>query len=584
MADVSMLPDRPVHTSTTATAIWSGGASRYYNRNVFGFHPVQINDTHQLTLHLAAGAAINGLPDHSGQVFLDSSYQQVGRVDKLAGGDPVDFHAFNVLPDGERALVMYNAWATGKATYPGGDGKERPILNAGFEEMDLKTGKAVYSWNAYEAGLELDESYDLKNRDGVWDGYWDYIHMNAVDKDSVGDYYVSARHTHTIYKVSWLDKRIIWRLGGQKSSFSMSDDFRFHWQHDVRVYSVNTTHTILSIFDNASEDQGRNPEIPELPSSAKVILLDTVNIAATLLRNYTRPDFGHSRKLGNIQAIGGDGDIMASTLFVNWAQQGYITEYDAFGRRVLEAKFVSERMSSYRAYKFPWIGKPTEKPRCTILPTTISASLETQETASAFYVSWNGATEVDSWAFYGGDKNETESFQRVGGVKKAGFETSWMMPGVVKYGFAQALDRHGNVLADGRSEVVSILPERDGVYESLSAVPYGLDLDAAVIKGGLLSEVAAQRTCDSVSTAESKKTGIVRPTVWVNLARGFVYAFALFGFYSLALTLRPLAASRWRKGYRPLLPVSPTSDEEHLLDATGRYNSTFHDLVDRRIA
>jgi len=549
--------------------VWSG-ASRYYNRDVFAFHPVKINETHQLTFHLASGhgGVEHGLPDHSAQIFMGSNYQEVGRINTIAEDSPVDFHAFKVLPGGERALVNYEFWDAGNATYPGGDGKERAILNAGFEDIDLSTGKAAYTWDAYKAGVELSESYDVMGRD-EHDGYWDYIHLNSLDKDSDDDYYVSARHTSTIYKVSWLDKRIIWRLGGHNSSFSMSDGVRFNWQHHVRVRSHNATHTILSIFDNASEDQGRNPDIPEAPSSAKVIRLDIINMSATLLRNHTRPDSGHSRKLGNVQQIGED--IMTSTLFVDWAQQGYISEYDGEGRMVLEAKFVSDRMSSYRAYKFPWVGKPTEKPRCKILPTAISSN--EHKVASAFYVSWNGATEVVAWVFYGSD-DEAGPFDKLGSVRKIKFETSWITPGIVKYGYAQALDRDGNELA--KSAIVTILPNASGTFKALSQLPFDLDAVAEQFEG----------TAQEQSSTPAKEDDSSFQSILVSLALVVVYAFAIFGLYSLGMKLKPLA-SRWRTGYQPL-PVFKFS-EEHLEDSRGFRSfaasgtqSAFMDLVDRR--
>ncbi|KAK5124826.1 hypothetical protein LTR85_001539 [Meristemomyces frigidus] len=551
--------------------VWSG-ASRYYNRDVFAFHPVHINATHQLTFHLAAGEATDGLPGHSAQVFLDSSYEQVGRVDANARGDPIDFHVFNVLPGGQRALVNYDFWAEGKATYPGGDGQERPILNAGFEETDLQTGEAVYAWDAYEAGVELAESYDALNRDlvaGIGD-YWDYIHLNSLDKDSDGDYYVSARHTSTVYKVSWLDKRIIWRLGGHNSSFSMADGVGFHWQHHVRVRAHNATHTMLSIFDNASEDQSRNPAIAESPSVAKVILLDTVYMTATLLRNHTRPDRGYSRKLGSVQQIGYD--VASSSLFVDWAQQGYISEYDSDDRLVLEAKFVSDRMSSYRAFKLPWVGKPTSKPQCKILSTAFSDSVDSSQLASTFYISWNGATEVATWTFYRSESSSGPP-EKLGTVVKTGFETSWVTPGVVLDGYPEAHDREGNLL--GVSDTASLLPFANGVFQQLSQTPS--TLSTSIGAGPLFKQPAEG---ESKSGGEKPVLSRWSQKLTISVAFGAIYALAVFGLYALVQRLAPLS-SRWRKGYK-LLPVSPASEhEDHLLETSGRQSATFG-LVDRR--
>jgi hypothetical protein len=74
--------------------------------------------------------------------------------------------------------------------------------------------------------------------------------MNSVDKDANGDYMISARHTDCIYKISGTDGRIIWRLGGDDSSFVL-EGFNFSKQHDARFVEQNATTTVISFLDNA---------------------------------------------------------------------------------------------------------------------------------------------------------------------------------------------------------------------------------------------------------------------------------------------------------------------------------------------
>ncbi|KAF7122816.1 hypothetical protein CNMCM5793_000926 [Aspergillus hiratsukae] len=73
---------------------------------------------------------------------------------------------------------------------------------------------------------------------------WDYVHVNAVDKNAAGDYILSARFTNTIYLVSGQDGHIIWRLGGKFSDFVQ--DFTFSKQHHVQFVETNETHTTIS--------------------------------------------------------------------------------------------------------------------------------------------------------------------------------------------------------------------------------------------------------------------------------------------------------------------------------------------------
>ena len=525
--------------------VWSG-ASKYFNRNVFNFMPVQVNDTHKLSFHLAGSSKDDGLAKESSQIFMDDHYEETGRIQEAARGGPVDFHAFKVLLGGERAIVSMEWWDDGNLTTSEGR-KERPILNAGFEEIELKDPyTATFQWDAYQAGLGLDECYDEHGK-AQKEGYWDYIHLNSVDKDDDGNYYVSARHTSTIYKISGSDKRIIWRLGGKKSDFEMADETRFWWQHHVRVRGLNATHTILSVFDNASEDQGRNASVPESASHAKIILLDTVNMKASLLRNFERPDKGSSRKLGDVQQLD-KGDILESRIFVDWAEQGHVSEYDAGGQMTMEARFVSPRMSSYRAYKFPWTGRPTEKPRCKILP--MPMAMESHEISSAFFISWNGATEVQHWEFYGAE-DIGGKFRALGTSRKDGFETSFIVPGVVQHGFARAIGRDGEEL--GRSETVSLVPEDDGAFKHLSEVP------------DRLRSMLEKNTDSAASTDESESLSVL--SILQYIAFFVIFAFAVVGLHTSGKVIWSMTRHR-RSGYSSL----PLADrrESQLMEATGR--------------
>lgn len=67
---------------------------------------------------------------------------------------------------------------------------------------------------------------------------------------------------------------------------------------------------------------------------------------------------------------------------------------------------------SYRAFRQTWIGCPSTPP-------VVVAKIEGGETA--VYMSWNGATEYDSWKVYGGDS--AGNLTLLATVPKNGFET-----------------------------------------------------------------------------------------------------------------------------------------------------------------
>lgn len=353
------------------------------------------------------------------------------------------------------------------------------------------------------------------------------MHCNAVDKDAQGDYYLSCRHTSTIYMISGVDGQIIWRLGGFRPDFEMAEGTHFQYQHHVRVRERNATHTLLTVFDNHAIEASTNPLAVFGQSSAKFLLLDTTRMTASLLRHFPRPDGKSSPKLGSVQVLGED--AATAPIFVDWALQGYISEYDSSNRLLFEAKFESNRMSSYRAYKYSFIGRPTELPRCKIMP--IAIGQEGRNTASTFYVSWNGATEVAQWAFYGAG-DEHGPFEKLATVNRTGFETSFSASGFIPYGYAEAIDGSGTAL--NRSTTVATAPSSNGASISIDANPYGADFTA----GG--AEFANEQAEDSDSWRG-----------WQLLYEMALYVLALVGLYAGAKRLAP-ALSRWHRGYQPL--------------------------------
>ena len=131
---------------------------------------------------------------------------------------------------------------------------------------------------------------------------------------------------------------------------------------------------------------------------------------------------------GNVQELPGGDD------FVGWGQQPYFSEFNSQGEAVFDARFVGNN-SSYRAYRFPWIGTPTTLPAVTASTTAASTNV---------YVSWNGATKVSSWRVLAGASSD--ALQAIVTAAKQGFESQLTIP-AQPYVQVQALDSAGAVLA-----------------------------------------------------------------------------------------------------------------------------------------
>lgn len=263
-------------------------------------------------------------------------------------------------------------------------------------------------------------------------------HANSIDKTASGDYLLSARDTSTIYLISGVDGRILWRLGGKYSNFTMQETL-FSNQHDARVQSENSTTMIVTLLDNAvsMEDMHKNSSTT---SSALVLALDKTSWTATTLYRYPRPDGRFTRIRGNFQSLPGGSSL------AHWSDNNYFSEYDAQGRMVLEAQLQSRRFESYRTYKFNWTClSPAEEPAIK----AIAYGTDPKRATTAMYVSWNGATEVAAWRFYNvADGSE----QVIAKAERTKFETVAMVDGHIKRVRARAFDAYGNEL--GASMVV----------------------------------------------------------------------------------------------------------------------------------
>lgn len=265
-----------------------------------------------------------------------------------------------------------------------------------------------------------------------------------MEKDAAGDYVISARYTSTIYKISGRDGSILWRLGGKLSSFKL-EDFNFTSQHDARVLDVNSTTTILSLFNNAASEIGRSANT----SSGIIIALYTEPTAmfARLLQQWNRPDGGLTTARGNLQSLEN------GNAFTCWSEQAYVSEHTQDGDCVLEARLAVPDVASYRAYKFNYTGRPTERPALRSLLYAHSSS-----TIAVHHVSWNGATEVASWRFSGGKSRDTASQYALGSVGKGGFETVFVSNGPLAFVQAAAFDVDGNFLgASAIQEVETVV-------------------------------------------------------------------------------------------------------------------------------
>ena len=346
-------------------------------------------------------------------VIFDHSYRQIARV-RAGNGYQGDLHEFLITPEDTALLTAYAPTRTDLSAV--GGSRHGAVWDGIAQEVDIQTGKVIFEWHSLEH-VGVDESYVVAPQDP--DYPYDYFHINSIDLDHDGNLLVSARNTWGVYKIDRKTGEVLWRLGGRRSDFEMGPGTRTAFQHDARRLEDGT----ISIFDN-----GAHPQVHD-QSRAILVELDERKTSATLVRAYTSPQKLISTSQGNMQLLP-EGNV-----FVGWGSQPSISEFSYDGELLLDGRLPPDG-ESYRAFRFPWRGRPTDEP---------AVALERlSDEKVKLYASWNGATEVESWEVLAGElPGQLES---VGAVPRNGFETPMMMQTPHPYLAVRAKDHSGRVL------------------------------------------------------------------------------------------------------------------------------------------
>ena len=337
--------------------------------------------------------------------IADTSYRTLAVV-RPGNGAVADPHEFLLTSRG-------TAWMT---TFRGARLSGRHVIEGGVQELDLRTGRVLFDWGSVDH-VALAESYSKPPRDPSV--LYDYFHVNSIDIDTDGNLLVSARNTHTVYKIDRRTGRILWRLGGKRSSYSLGPGVRFAWQHDARRQPDRT----ISVFDNGAS--------PRRHDQSRVIFLhlNRDTLKARLVRKVLHRPPILAINQGNAQRLA-NGDLI-----VGWGHAPYVTEYDRRGRVVLDLRF-GRRADTYRVFRFPWIGRPRTRPAAAVYRGRV-------------YVSWNGATEVARWQILAG--RSPAQLRPLRTVGKRGFETSAPISPALRWISVRALDKAGQTLGTSRT-------------------------------------------------------------------------------------------------------------------------------------
>ncbi|KAK9780354.1 putative ASST-domain-containing protein [Seiridium cardinale] len=436
----------------------------------------------------------NGLGDGFCHVY-DTSYREVYKVGAQYLKVKADLHECELTGHG---TVIVTAYETGRSRAPPGLASTHTTLirESIFQEIDLETNKALFTWRASEH-VDIYDSYEGHNSP------WDFFHINTIEKTADGNYLVSARHMHSIYLVNGQTGDVMWTMGGQKNEFvelppedgvlSSNPVLTFAWQHHTRFYNNGKNNgenrTEMTFFDNHQKDHNEYGCTANC-SRGLHVRLDTESNPKTvqLIQEYQHPAGLLSQSQGSMQILDN------GNAFIGWGRNPSFTEHTPDGKAVLDVQFspwlskatADHALDNYRAYKQDWAATPYWPPE---------VAAKTYKDAVTAYVSWNGATKVKGWVLvsipprvsasrwkyanlgeikYASDSEDglTSADSVVARVSRSGFETEVPLGHLnASYLRAEAINRHNTVIGS-----TGILGIKSGKMLSMESA-LSLDID-----------------------------------------------------------------------------------------------------------
>jgi hypothetical protein len=254
-------------------------------------------------------------------------------------GYGTDEHELQVRPDGSYYLIGVRSVTVDMSRYVTG-GQTNASVSESVIQGFSPSHKKVFQWSPWD-------HFDIKDLvlDDPRSGSMRFPHMNAIDIDDDGQLILSSRHLSEITKINLQTGDIIWRLGGAHNQFTFVNDplMGFTGQHDIRV--LGNGH--YTLFDNGNL---HDPPV----SRAVEYVLDPVKKTATLVWEFRNPPgTSYSYYMGNVQRLPNGNTL------INWAvgDRPKATEVRPDGSVAYEMNFV-DRYHTYRAFRFPWSGRP----------------------------------------------------------------------------------------------------------------------------------------------------------------------------------------------------------------------------------
>jgi hypothetical protein len=347
-------------------------------------------------------------------LIMDRSYRTLATV-RAGDGYSADEHEFSIT---RRGTAWLDAYVPVRADLRNVGGPAHgAVFDDVIQQVDIRTGRVLWEWHSL-GHIPIGASYAPYETFNLL-GIYDYFHLNSIQLLPDGNLLISARNTWALYEISRRTGRLIWTLGGRHSSFRMGPGTKFEWQHDAHLWPNGR----LTVFDDAASPR------EESQSSAKILRIADRTMRVSLVHRYTHSPPVLASVTGSVQVLPNH------NVFVGWGGARHFSEYAPGGRQLFDGSFATG-VASYRAFRFPWRGRPRTRPDLAVEPGP--------GRGVTIYASWNGATGVVAWRVLGG--GSANALAPLSRSPRTGFETSIKLVGSRRYVEAQALSSSGQVL------------------------------------------------------------------------------------------------------------------------------------------
>ncbi len=376
----------------------------------------------------------NGLLSYYDQknsiIYVMDSHYRVVDTYQAGDGYSADLHDFQLLPNGNALLMIYDAETIDMGKYIWGGQRAALVTGLVIQEMD-PSKNVIFEWRSWDHFSLHDSIAKLTTKD------IDLIHANSLALTADGNLLLSSRNLNEVTKIDLQTGDIIWRLGGKSSMFKFVNGEPFAYQHDVRELPNGN----ITVFDNHG-----TPDGGIAPSRGVEYQLDLAEMTATQVWEYAADSHIFGTYMGNTQRLANGNTLLSWG--APYTKSGYqyrsVTEVDPENHTVFDLTF-DQPYVSYRAFLFPWHGYPDTLP---------ALAFKAEGGSITLGYSWNGATEVAAFRVYGGATPETLSL--VDARNKTDFEMHTQLKGLPAtecYFQVAALDATGKEMA--RSQIIS---------------------------------------------------------------------------------------------------------------------------------